>query len=94
MRAVAAIPMAADMARRLELDGVLSFADGLVGVLRCSDDAGVNAQVIAGARMLRDACRSESVHLDLQLRGLFLCSHLFPVCPVPFFVALEVQTRV
>ncbi|CAD6261963.1 unnamed protein product [Miscanthus lutarioriparius] len=60
--------MAADMDCRLEVDNVLSFADDLMGVLRCSDDADANAQVTAAARLLRTACRSESDHLELQLK--------------------------
>ncbi|XP_066349754.1 kinetochore protein SPC24 homolog [Miscanthus floridulus] len=60
--------MAADMGCRLEVDNVLSFADDLMGVLRCSDDADANAQVTAAARLLRTACRSESDHLELQLK--------------------------
>jgi len=74
--------MAADMECRLEVDGVLSYPDDLMGVLRCSDDADANAQVIAAARLLRTACRSESDHLELQLKGLLLsCSALacFPL---------------
>ncbi|PWZ38200.1 hypothetical protein Zm00014a_023132 [Zea mays] len=60
--------MEADTGCRLEVDDVLSFADDLVGVLRRSDDADANAQVIAGAGLLRTACRSESDHLHLQLK--------------------------
>ncbi|NP_001144886.2 Kinetochore protein SPC24 homolog [Zea mays] len=60
--------MEADTGCRLEVDDVLSFADDLVVVLRRSDDADANAQVIAGAGLLRTACRSESDHLHLQLK--------------------------
>lgn len=101
-RAVAAIPMEADTGCRLEVDDVLSFADDLVVVLRRSDDADANAQVIAGAGLLRTACRSESDHLHLQLKGLLhstpllLCSHLLslPVVPCPSSSPLVKSRRV